>query len=64
MSTTYTDLTDVSAALARRDLSPVDLLERQLTAIDRLNPILNAYITVMYEDARQAAAAAEREIAA
>src|SRR5258708_16684890 len=64
MSTKPSDLTDVAAALARRELLPMDLLEAQLAAIERLNPILNAYITVMADAARADAAAAEREIAA
>src|SRR5258708_19259192 len=64
MSTKPSDLTDVAAALARRELLPMDLLEPQLAAIERLNPILNAYITVMADASRADAPAAEREIAA
>src|SRR5258708_37953302 len=64
MSTKPSDLTDVAAALARRELLPMDLLEAQLAAIERLNPILNAYITVMADAARADAAAAERKLAA
>src|SRR5260370_30232814 len=64
MSTKPRYLTDVAAALARRELLPMDLLEGQLATIERLNPILNAYITVIADAARRDAASAEREIAA
>src|SRR4051794_12401434 len=64
MPTADTDLTDIAAALARREISPTDLLERQLAAIERLDPTLNAYISVLADAARADAAAAERDIAA
>ena len=58
------DLSDVAARIARRELSQVELVERKLRDIERLNPILNAYITVLAEEAMAAARAAENEIAA
>ncbi len=51
------------AALVRaKRLSPVELVRVFLERIERLNPRLNAYITVMAESALADARAAEREI--
>jgi len=58
------DLVETAGAIARRELSPVELVDTTLRRIERLNPILNAYITVLAEDARASARTAEREIAA
>jgi aspartyl-tRNA(Asn)/glutamyl-tRNA(Gln) amidotransferase subunit A len=59
-----TDLTITEAAplLRERKLSPVELTEAYLERIERLNPILNAYITVTAEQAMDAARVAEAEI--
>lgn len=48
--------------LARKRLSPVELLGAVLARIARLNPSLNAYLTVTEEEARKEARRAEREI--
>jgi aspartyl-tRNA(Asn)/glutamyl-tRNA(Gln) amidotransferase subunit A len=45
-------------------VSPVELTEAMLERIARLNPSLNAYLTVCADEARAAAARAAREIAA
>jgi aspartyl-tRNA(Asn)/glutamyl-tRNA(Gln) amidotransferase subunit A len=63
------DLTELSIAAAGRriangDLSPVALTEAYLARIARLNPQVNAYITVMAETAVAQARAAEVELAA
>ncbi len=58
------DLFETSASIARRDLSPVQLVESALHRIEALNPILNAYITVLADQAMLDARRAEREIAA
>jgi aspartyl-tRNA(Asn)/glutamyl-tRNA(Gln) amidotransferase subunit A len=58
------DLIETAGAIARRELSPVELIELTLRRIETLNPILNAYITVLADEARAAARTAEREIAA
>ena len=42
--------------------SPVELVEALLARIERLNPRLNAFCTVMAEEARDAAAAAEAAV--
>lgn len=59
------DLTIAEAArlIERRQLSPVELTEAYLEAIERLNPQLNAYVLPTVERARADAAAAADEIA-
>jgi aspartyl-tRNA(Asn)/glutamyl-tRNA(Gln) amidotransferase subunit A len=53
---------DLSRKLRDRSISPVELTHECLERIDRLNPELNAYITVSAESALQRARLAEREI--
>ncbi len=48
--------------LRSKKISPVDLVEAALARIERLNPRLNAFLTVTAEAARQSARRAEREI--
>ena len=57
-------LVATSSAIARRERSPVEVVEAALERIQALNPILNAYITVLADEAMGAARAAEREIGA
>ena len=57
------DLYEVSTLIRQRALSPVELTDAALRRIDELNPVLNAYITVLADDARAAAEVAEREMA-
>jgi aspartyl-tRNA(Asn)/glutamyl-tRNA(Gln) amidotransferase subunit A len=62
-----TDLTRLSLAdamklLRRKAVSPVDLTQACLARIERLNPALNAFITVTAEQALQQAREAEAEI--
>ena len=61
-----TELTveEAGRRIARRELSPVDLTRAYLERIERLNPRLNAYITVTAEPALAQARALEAEIAA
>jgi len=56
------DLTSTAAAIAAGEISPVELAEDSLRAIADLDPTLNAYITVMAEQALATACQAEREI--
>jgi aspartyl-tRNA(Asn)/glutamyl-tRNA(Gln) amidotransferase subunit A len=46
------------------DLSPIDLTEAFLARIEELNPVLNAYVLVTAERAREDARRAEKQIAA
>ncbi|MGH9843078.1 MAG: amidase, partial [Blastocatellia bacterium] len=48
------------AGYARRDFSPVEVLDELLERIERLNPLLRAYLALNDEDARRAAVTAER----
>ncbi len=57
-------LEDVAARIAAKDVSPVELTEAVLTRIERLNPKLNAFITLTADRALEQARAAQREIAA
>ena len=50
--------------IRQRELSPVELTASVLERIDRLNPRLNAYITVTGEQAMEAARQAQEEIGA
>jgi aspartyl-tRNA(Asn)/glutamyl-tRNA(Gln) amidotransferase subunit A len=59
----YLGIAELGPRLRRRELSPVELVESVLQRIERLNPRLNAYITVTAERARADARVAEREIA-
>ena len=60
---TLATLTEVAGMIARREVSPVEVLEMQLAAIEARDPTLHAYVTVMEVAARAAAKEAEREIA-
>lgn len=55
---------DVAGLMAAKELSPVELAESMLARIERLNPRLNAYMTVTAEAALDQARSAEKEIAA
>src|ERR1700689_1685868 len=55
---------ELADALRRRELSAIELLDACIAAIDRLNPGLNAVIWRNDDDARAAAAAADRRLAA
>lgn len=60
------DLTvaEAARAIARRDLSPVDLTRACLARIEARNPALNAFVTVVPERALEEAARAEAELLA
>ena len=55
-------LTEVSALIRQRRMSPVELVTTCLDRIERLQPELNAFITVAADSALQAARAAENEL--
>ncbi|HWC05397.1 MAG TPA: amidase family protein [Methylomirabilota bacterium] len=54
--------TDLAALIRRRKVSPVEVIEDVLARIERLNPQINAYVTVTADRARRAARAAERAL--
>ncbi len=53
---------ELAAAIRRKKVSPVEVVDAVLSRIERLNPTLNAYCTVTVERARRAAKAAERAL--
>lgn len=55
-------LVGVSEAIRRREVSPIEVMSMCLDHIARLQPKLNAFITVAADAALEAANAAEREI--
>jgi aspartyl-tRNA(Asn)/glutamyl-tRNA(Gln) amidotransferase subunit A len=60
----YESVSKLSTRIQERTVSPVDVVEACLERIERLNPTLNAFITVLADDARAQARAAEAEIKA
>src|SRR5262249_34838864 len=57
------DLAEASQAVQKKEISPVELTQACLARIERLNPALNAFITVTAESALHEAKKAEAEIA-
>lgn len=62
-----TDLTrlpasDLSELIATKQVSPVELTDAVLTRAEKLQPVLNCFITLVPEQARAAAKAAEAEV--
>ncbi len=56
------DLSTASQAVQKKEVSPVELAEACLARIEKLNPVLNTFITVTAESAIEEAKAAEAEI--
>jgi len=59
---TLRSIAEVAEKVRQREISPVELVRECLEAIDRLNPTLNAFITVTAESALAEAKKAEQEI--
>jgi len=55
-------LREAADALARRELSSVELLEATLERLRETEPAVHAYVTLMEGSARQQATAADREL--
>lgn len=58
----FLSIRQAARLLRRREISPVDLVEEALRRIERLNPALNAFITVVASRARREAGAAEEKL--
>jgi len=60
--TPFHSISEVAEGLRRREVSPVEITRACLERIEKLNPALNAFITVTAESALAEARAAEAEI--
>ena len=59
----YTPATQLASEIRRGDVSPVDVVDAFLNRIERVNPKINAYVTVLEDSARERAREAEKAIA-
>lgn len=55
---------ELAGMIARRDVSAVEVIDAHLARIEAVNPQLNAIVRVLPEEARAAAVAADRRVAA
>lgn len=55
----FTAAVDLAAAIRRRELSPVELMSAFVQRIERLEPRINAFVTLRAEEAMEEARAAE-----
>ena len=60
----YSSAEDLALRIRRGDVSPVEVIDAHLERIDDRNDELNAYVEVLDDRAREAAAEAERAVAA
>ena len=58
----WTPATELAALMRKKKVSPVEVLDAVLDRIERLNPKLNAFVTLTDEPARREAKAAERAL--
>ena len=63
LSLTRKSARELARLIRTRAVSPVDVLDAHLSAIERINPKLNAIVTLAVEQARDAARAAEAAVA-
>lgn len=56
----FLSVDELAGALARGEFTSRELVETHLRRIDRINPVLNAYVTVLHDDAVAAADASDR----
>ncbi len=60
----YMTVTDAAHAIAKKELSPVELMQAHLARVEKLNPTLNAFIRLDGDAALAAAKVAEAEATA
>lgn len=58
----WTSAFDLAELVRQKKLSPIEIVKRFLECIDRINPKINAYVTVCAEQALTDAAAAEQAV--
>jgi aspartyl-tRNA(Asn)/glutamyl-tRNA(Gln) amidotransferase subunit A len=62
MTTPFTTISELAPCLLRKEVSPVEIAQKCLERIERLNPTLNAFITVTADSVLAEARKAEAEI--
>ena len=55
-------ISELAPKIRAREVSPVDVVEAALAQADRLQPTLNSFITILYEQARSRAKELEEEL--
>lgn len=60
----YESVEDTAAAIRRKEVSPVEVVDATIDLIEERNPSLNAIVYKGYDDARAAAREAERKVLA
>jgi aspartyl-tRNA(Asn)/glutamyl-tRNA(Gln) amidotransferase subunit A len=58
----FLSIEQAARLLRRREISPVELVDIAILRIERLNPSINAFLTVLADRARRQARLAEREL--
>jgi Asp-tRNA(Asn)/Glu-tRNA(Gln) amidotransferase A subunit family amidase len=58
----YMSAVELSQAIRRRELSPVDVVQQNLNRISEVNPAVNAFVTITADRALDEARAAERAL--
>jgi aspartyl-tRNA(Asn)/glutamyl-tRNA(Gln) amidotransferase subunit A len=58
----WTPATELAALIRRKKVSPVEVLDAVLDRIERINPKLNAFVTLTADQARREAKGAERAL--
>ncbi len=58
----YMSAVEIALAIREKKLSPVEVVDTVLTRIDKLNPKLNAYCTLLADNARKQAKEAESSV--
>ena len=58
----WMEATELAALVRKKEVSPVEIVEAVLGRIEKVNPRLNAYVTVTAAEARAQARAAERAL--
>src|SRR3989449_5076639 len=54
--------TELATLIRRKKVSPVEVVDAILDRIEKINPKLNAFVTITHEAARREAKAAERAL--
>jgi amidase/aspartyl-tRNA(Asn)/glutamyl-tRNA(Gln) amidotransferase subunit A len=60
----YVDATDLAARIARRELSPVEVMDATIARIEARNPSITAFVHEAFDEARASAREAERRLTA